>query len=124
VTQRQVPVQFLALLPVEQRLRSLHLAGLLRAEEPSPARAASALRAALGPLLGLDHEAIPASKQRAAAEPMRELLAQNELDVVVADVGCRWGFHERWDSLAPNVELVGFEPDAAEADRLPRYSRR
>jgi FkbM family methyltransferase len=119
----EVARQILDLLADEPRLRSLHLAGLLRAEEHSPARAASALRAVLGPLLGLDHEEIPASKQRAAAEPMRELLAQNELDVVVADVGCRWGFHERWDSLAPNVELVGFEPDAAEADRLRRLYR-
>jgi FkbM family methyltransferase len=120
---RLVARQILDLLADEPRRRSLHLAGLVRAGDHSPARAANALRTALGPMLGLDHEEIAAAPQRAEAEPMRELLAETELTVVVADVGCRWGFHERWDSLAPNVELVGFEPDAVEAERLQRLYR-
>lgn len=115
--------QILDLLADEPRRRSLHLAGLVRAGDHSPARAAGALRAALGPMLGLDDGDVAPSQQRRTAEPMRELLAQTELDVVVADVGCRWGFHERWDSLAPNVQLVGFEPDEAEAERLQRLYR-
>jgi FkbM family methyltransferase len=116
----------LDLLADESSQRTLRFAGLVRAGEHSPARAASALCDALGPVLGLDgrrEEHVDPSPPRSAAEPMRELLARTELDVLVADVGCRWGFHERWDSLEPNVELVGFEPDIAEAERLRRLYR-
>jgi FkbM family methyltransferase len=109
------------LLADEPRQRSLRLAGLVRAEEHSPARAATALCAALAPALGLDRpreKNIDRPSVQDAGEPLRELLSRAELDVRVADVGCRWGFHERWDSLEPNVELIGFEPDVAEAERL------
>jgi FkbM family methyltransferase len=111
----------LDLLADESLQRSLSAAGLGRAGDHPPARAAGALYAALGPVLGLD--GVVPSPPRSAVEPMRELLAHTELDLVVADVGCRWGFHERWDSLEPNVQLVGFEPDVAEAERLQRLYR-
>ena len=34
------------------------------------------------------------------------------------DVGARGGAHPRWDRFASCIELIGFEPDAAECDRL------
>lgn len=37
--------------------------------------------------------------------------------LTVVDVGCRWGPAELWRKL-PNVRLFGFDPDAAECERL------
>ncbi|CAN5872394.1 hypothetical protein BH23ACT12_BH23ACT12_00130 [soil metagenome] len=37
--------------------------------------------------------------------------------LTVVDVGCRWGPDELWRAL-PNVRLLGFDPDAAECERL------
>jgi FkbM family methyltransferase len=39
-------------------------------------------------------------------------------DLVVVDVGCRWGFADRWQQLSPHLVLYGFDPDAAECERL------
>lgn len=42
--------------------------------------------------------------------------------LVVADIGCRWGFAEVWKQLVPHVRLYGFDPDSAECERLrPMY---
>jgi len=34
------------------------------------------------------------------------------------DVGARWGAHPRWAPLADRATIIGFEPDAAECERL------
>jgi FkbM family methyltransferase len=39
-------------------------------------------------------------------------------DLVVVDVGARWGVGERWRPFGPRVRVVGFDPDEAECDRL------
>jgi FkbM family methyltransferase len=39
-------------------------------------------------------------------------------DLVVVDVGCRWGFADFWRQLSPQVVLYGFDPDPAECERL------
>ena len=41
-----------------------------------------------------------------------------ERPLALADVGARWGPNERWRELAPPVEIVGFEADEAECQRL------
>ena len=56
-----------------------------------------------------------------AAEPFGEierLAAQLPDPVVAVDVGCRWGFAEKWTALAPNVRLIGFDQDSDECARL------
>ena len=40
--------------------------------------------------------------------------------LVVADIGCRWGFATAWSALGPHVRLIGFDPDAEECARLER----
>jgi FkbM family methyltransferase len=45
--------------------------------------------------------------------------------LVVVDVGCRWGFADRWDRLGDRCINVGFDPDAEECARLAaRYGDR
>jgi FkbM family methyltransferase len=36
----------------------------------------------------------------------------------VIDVGCRWGFADTWEQLGDRCEIVGFEPDTVECQRL------
>ncbi len=36
----------------------------------------------------------------------------------ILDVGARWGIDERWASLAPDVQVYGFDPDDDECERL------
>lgn len=51
-------------------------------------------------------------------EPALATLATSLPDpLTVVDVGCRWGPSELWRDL-PNVRLFGFDPDAAECERL------
>ncbi len=38
--------------------------------------------------------------------------------LVVADIGCRWGFATLWTQLQPQVSLYGFDPDPAECARI------
>ncbi len=38
--------------------------------------------------------------------------------ITVIDVGARWGISERWASLAPDIRIFGFDPDASECARL------
>jgi FkbM family methyltransferase len=39
-------------------------------------------------------------------------------DLVVVDVGARWGAGERWRPFGPRVKVVGFDPDEQECARL------
>ncbi len=47
-----------------------------------------------------------------------DLLPRLDEPLTVVDVGCRWGFWERWEALGDRVRLIGFEPDAEECRRL------
>ncbi|MGH9086443.1 MAG: FkbM family methyltransferase [Acidimicrobiales bacterium] len=38
--------------------------------------------------------------------------------ITVIDVGARWGIAERWAQLAPDVRILGFDPDEEECERL------
>jgi hypothetical protein len=48
----------------------------------------------------------------------RDVAAALERPLTLADVGARWGPNERWRELTPPVEIVGFEADDGEAQRL------
>jgi FkbM family methyltransferase len=39
-------------------------------------------------------------------------------NLAVIDVGCRWGFGDIWTPLFPHISIYGFDPDAAECERL------
>jgi len=39
-------------------------------------------------------------------------------DLVVVDVGARWGAGDRWRPFGPRVRVIGFDPDAEECARL------
>lgn len=39
-------------------------------------------------------------------------------DLIVVDVGARWGATDRWRPFGPRVKVVGFEPDERECARL------
>ncbi len=41
-----------------------------------------------------------------------------ERNLVVIDVGCRWGFADVWSVFGSHVTLIGFDPDPAECERL------
>jgi FkbM family methyltransferase len=51
------------------------------------------------------------SFERLTAKPLR-----------IFDVGARGGLHERWNGLEAFVEMVGFEPDQEECERLNQGS--
>lgn len=38
--------------------------------------------------------------------------------LVILDIGCRWGFAERFESALSSFRIFGFDPDEAECDRL------
>jgi FkbM family methyltransferase len=38
--------------------------------------------------------------------------------LVIADVGCRWGFADTWRAFGRAATILGFDPDAAEVRRL------
>jgi FkbM family methyltransferase len=45
--------------------------------------------------------------------------------IVIADVGCRWGFADTWGALGDRCHAIGFEPDEDECERLrERYHDR
>jgi FkbM family methyltransferase len=45
--------------------------------------------------------------------------------IVIADVGCRWGFADAWEQLGDRCHIIGFEPDEDECERLrKRYQGR
>jgi FkbM family methyltransferase len=41
----------------------------------------------------------------------------------VVDVGCRWGFAAAWEQLADHCQVVGFDPDVVECERLREHYR-
>ena len=43
-----------------------------------------------------------------------------ERPITVVDLGCRWGFADAWAALGRHATIVGFDPDAAECERLNR----
>jgi FkbM family methyltransferase len=49
---------------------------------------------------------------------LADLAARLDRPLVVLDVGCRWGFEEKWKELGPHVRLIGFDADAAECQAL------
>src|SRR5947209_2127459 len=52
---------------------------------------------------------------RNSAAIYKHLLGRN---LVVLDVGCRWGFADFWQQLSPYIVLYGFDPDPVECERL------
>ena len=38
--------------------------------------------------------------------------------LVIADVGCRWGFADTWRAFGRSATIIGFDPDAEEVRRL------
>ena len=42
---------------------------------------------------------------------------------MVVDVGCRWGFAAAWEALGDHCQVVGFDPDEAECERLRAHYR-
>lgn len=58
-------------------------------------------------------------REDAAGLPsLPSLAAELESPLIVLDVGCRWGFEEKWRSLGPHVRLIGFDADAVECQTL------
>ena len=53
---------------------------------------------------------------------LSSLAALLERPLVVLDVGCRWGFEEKWKALGSQVQLIGFDADAAECEALTHQS--
>lgn len=60
-----------------------------------------------------------------AAEATSALASLLRDPLVVVDVGCRWGFADRWARLGDRCLSIGFDPDAEECARLAaRYGDR
>ena len=57
-------------------------------------------------------QSVPATGAQLASEILGERSA------IVLDVGARWGAENTWWRLSPLAKLIGFEPDAAECQRL------
>ncbi len=53
-----------------------------------------------------------------ALPSLSDLAALLDHPLVVLDVGCRWGFEEKWKALGSQVRLIGFDADAAECQAL------
>jgi len=49
--------------------------------------------------------------------------AFNEAPLVVVDVGARGGFEKHWDCYGDQVELIGFEADVSECERLNQQAQ-
>jgi len=47
-----------------------------------------------------------------------KLLQLLDKPLVVFDIGCRWGFQDKWKRLLPNIELIGFDADKAACETL------
>lgn len=43
--------------------------------------------------------------------------------VTLIDVGARGGIQEKWDVLKPHLQVIGFEPDKEECERLSKSAR-
>jgi FkbM family methyltransferase len=67
----------------------------------------------------------PESSVSAALEVASVLAELLEDPIVIADVGCRWGFADNWEQLGDRCHPIGFEPDEDECERLrQRYADR
>jgi FkbM family methyltransferase len=53
-----------------------------------------------------------------ALPSLASLAALLDRPLVVVDVGCRWGFEKKWEALGSQVQLIGFDADAAECEAL------
>ena len=61
----------------------------------------------------------------AASEVASVLAGLLDEPIVIADVGCRWGFADTWEQLGDRCRAIGFEPDEDECERLrKRYQDR
>jgi FkbM family methyltransferase len=60
---------------------------------------------------------VPIAREIASVAPLVQHLGRS---LVVADVGCRWGFSRTWEPFRPHILLIGFDPDAEECSRLER----
>jgi len=54
----------------------------------------------------------------AGASPRREPLARK---LVALDVGCRWGFAQKFVAAKDQFHIFGFDPDTEECERLEKY---
>jgi FkbM family methyltransferase len=59
----------------------------------------------------------------AASEIASALSGLLDERIVIADVGCRWGFADTWEQLGARCRAIGFEPDERECDRLRKRYR-
>jgi FkbM family methyltransferase len=59
----------------------------------------------------------------AASQVTSQLASLLDEPLTVVDVGCRWGFAEAWEDLGDRCEIVGFEPDTVECQRLREHYR-
>jgi len=59
----------------------------------------------------------------AASQVTSALASLLEEPLAVVDVGCRWGFADAWEDLGDRCEIVGFEPDTVESQRLREHYR-
>jgi FkbM family methyltransferase len=67
----------------------------------------------------------PDRSASAASEVASILATLLDEPIVVADVGCRWGFADTWEQLGGRCRAIGFEPDERECERLrERYRDR
>jgi FkbM family methyltransferase len=53
-----------------------------------------------------------------AEQALKTILSRLEAPLVLIDVGARWGTPKQWDALSDHAEIIGFEPDPIEAERL------
>jgi hypothetical protein len=51
-------------------------------------------------------------------QALKTILSRLEAPLVLIDVGARWGTPKQWDALADHAQIIGFEPDPIEAERL------
>lgn len=52
--------------------------------------------------------------------PILDVLCQTAEPLRIVDVGARWGIDTKWMPLAECCQIIGFDPDAAECERLNR----
>ena len=62
----------------------------------------------------------PADYERESLQALKDRLDRN---LVIVDVGYRWGFAESWDQLSPNVTLYGFDPMPRNASGFAHCTR-
>lgn len=56
------------------------------------------------------------------AQALETLLSRLAAPLVLVDVGARWGAPQQWEALAGHAEIICFEPDRDEVDRLNAQS--